>query len=126
MAVFFATATMCWVILIGVIGGVANCLLVEGGFVYPQLTSEEKKGKIWRPGFFGNVLLGGIAALATYLLGASRLDFLSQLGIALLSGLGGGNVLASLMQKYEIGVLKAQMDGLERTIRELGKGPDQE
>lgn len=117
---------MCWVILIGVVGGVANCLLVEGGFVFPQMTNEEKKGKVWKPGFFGNMLLGGIAALATYLLGASRLDFSSQLGIALISGLGGGNVLASLMQKYEMGVLKAQMDGLERTILRLGKGPDKE
>ena len=63
------------------------------------------------------MLLGSIAALATYLLGASRLDFLSQLGIALLSGLGGGSVLANLMQKYEIGVLKAQMDGLEPITR---------
>lgn len=117
---------MVWMFLIGVLGGVANSLLVEGGFVFPQMANEEKKGKVWKPGFFGNMILGGIAALATFLLGASRLDFFSQLGIALVSGVGGGNVLASLMQKQEIGVLKAQMEGLERTILRLGKGPDKE
>jgi hypothetical protein len=117
---------MWWTFLIGMLGGVANSLLVEEGFVLPQLRNEEKKGKIFRPGFIGNMVLGGIAALATYLLGASRLEFLSQLGIALVSGVGGGNVLTSLMQKQETGVLKAQMEGLERTIRQLGKGPDKE
>jgi len=113
-----------WLVsLIGVLGGVANSLLLEGGFVVPHLSQEEKRGTIWMPGFLGNMALGGIAALATHWLGAARLEISSQLGIALLSGVGGGNVLTSLLQKHETVILRAQMEGLERTIKELGKGP---
>jgi hypothetical protein len=57
------------------------------------------------------------AALATYLLGAYKLELFNQLGIALVSGIGGGNVLTSLMQKQQSNVLKAQMEALEEALR---------
>jgi len=108
----------------GMLGGVANSLLLKDGFVFPKVIPIGENRSLFDPGVFGNLLLGGIAALATHLLGASHLEFFNQLGLALVSGVGGGNVLTSLLQKHETGILKAQMDALEKTVNRLGRGPD--
>jgi hypothetical protein len=105
-----------WSILVGILGGVANSLLVEEGFVIPRIV-RYKDRTVWKAGFLSNVFLGGIAALATYALGASELKPLGQLGIALISGVGGGNVLVSLMQKQETALLKTRVDTLQAAIR---------
>jgi len=97
-------------------GGVANSLLVEEGFVLPHLVRIDNR-TVWKPGFLSNISLGGIAALATYALGASELKPLGQLGIALISGIGGGNILVSLMQKQETALLKTRLDTMEGTVR---------
>jgi len=108
---------MLWSVLMGVVGGVANSLLIEDGFALPYLITREHNRRVWHPGFMSNILLGAIAALATYLLGAYKLELLNQLGIALVSGIGGGNVLTSLMQKQQTTVLKAQMEALEEALK---------
>lgn len=107
---------MLWSIVIGMLGGVANSLLVEEGFVLPHLVRLENR-TVWKPGFLSNIALGGIAALATYALGASELRPLGQLGIALISGVGGGNILVSLMQKQETALLKTRVDTLTQVVR---------
>ena len=104
-------------IVMGVIGGVANSLLLEEGFALPFTAVKGQNQRVWHAGFISNVLLGAIAALATYLLGAYKLELLNQLGIALVSGIGGGNVLTSLMQKQQTTVLKAQMEALEQALK---------
>ena len=114
-----------WVFAIGIVGGVANSILVESGFVTPRMV-RYKDRTIWMPGCLGNFLLGGIAALATYWLGASKLEIGSQLGIALISGLGGGNVLTSLMQKNETSVLRTQMEGIASAIKGATEAPTEE
>lgn len=101
----------------GIIGGVANSLLIEEGFALPLVVVDKQNRRVWRPGFISNIVLGAIAALATYLLGAYKLELLNQLGIALVSGIGGGNVLTSLMQKQQSNVLKAQMEAFEEALR---------
>ncbi len=78
-----------WSILLGVIGGVANSLLLEDGFALPFVLVKEHNRRVWHAGFISNILLGAIAALATYLLGAYKLELLNRLGIALVSGIGG-------------------------------------
>jgi hypothetical protein len=108
---------MLWSVLMGIIGGLANSLLIEDGFALPLVVVDKQNRRVWRPGFISNVLLGAIAALATFLLGAYKLELFNQLGIALVSGVGGGNVLASLMQKQQSNVLKAQMEALEEVLR---------
>ncbi len=47
--------------LAGALGGVANALLTDNGFILPRL-----KHKIWCPGFISNVLLGGFSAFASW------------------------------------------------------------
>ncbi len=107
---------MLWSIIMGMLGGVANSLLVEEGFVLPHLVRIENR-TVWKPGFLSNISLGGIPALATYALGASELKPLGQLGIALISGIGGGNILVSLMQKQETALLKTRLDTMEGRVR---------
>jgi hypothetical protein len=105
-----------WSIVVGMLGGVANSLLIEEGFVIPHWVRQQNC-TVWKPGFLSNIVLGGIAALATYFLGASELKPLGQLGIALISGMGGGNILMSLMQKQETALLKTRVDTLQAIVR---------
>jgi hypothetical protein len=46
----------------GLLGGLVNAILTEDGFKLPQYVL----GEIWRPGFFGNVLVGVVAAVASW------------------------------------------------------------
>src|SRR5215210_5917351 len=49
----------------GLIGGVINALLSDNGFVLPR--PEDSAGiKIYRPGFLGNMIIGGIAACISW------------------------------------------------------------
>lgn len=116
-----------WSVLIGMVGGIANSLLVDDGFAVPHVIQEQSR-RVWKIGFLRNVMLGGIAAFATYALGASELNLLRQLGIALLSGVGGANVLTTLMQKHETSLLKARVDTLQAVVRQTtsDKGSSEE
>jgi uncharacterized membrane protein YeaQ/YmgE (transglycosylase-associated protein family) len=104
--------------IVGMLGGIANSLLVEEGFVLPHFVRLESH-TVWKPGFLSNIILGGVAALATYALGASELKPLGQLGIALISGVGGGNILVSLMQKQETALLKTRIETFQGTVRDI-------
>ncbi len=115
---------MLWSILMGAVGGVANSLLLEDGFALPFVAVKEKDQRVWKLGFVSNILLGAIAALATYLLGAYKLEPLNQLGIALVSGIGGGNVLVSFMQKQDASLLKAKVEAYEQALKKSGTLPE--
>ena len=52
---------MVWSIVVGMLGGVANSLLVEEGFVIPHFVRNRER-TVWKPGFLSNIILGGIAA----------------------------------------------------------------
>ena len=46
---------------VGAIGGAINALISDNGFVLPKSTAG-----ILRPGFFGNMLIGGVAAAISW------------------------------------------------------------
>ena len=55
-----------WMILIvvivaGAVGGIVNALMSDNGFVLPK-SADTDDGRIVRPGFLGNILIGGVAA----------------------------------------------------------------
>ncbi len=104
--------------LFGAVGAIANCILLEGGFASPRKVLKDANKIVFDLGFIGTIFLGAIAALATYLLGTSELPISRQLGISLIVGVGGGNVLTSLVQKYEAQVLKLQIDELQASLEE--------
>lgn len=101
---------------LGAMGGFVNCA-VGGGFHLPHI---DKQAKVWRPGWIGNVLVGGVAAvvvwgiygpLASYdLVAAQKLDTqltLAQLLTSLVVGLGGGRILTLEAQKM---ILKSEKE----------------
>jgi hypothetical protein len=55
-----------WILLLiivgaGAVGGLVNAVMTSNGFVLPK-SEDTEGGTILRPGFLGNVLIGGIAA----------------------------------------------------------------
>jgi len=74
---------------------------------------------VWKLGFCPMLCVARQRALATDLLGACKLELLKQLSIAQVSGIGGGNVLTSLMQKQRTDIFKALMGALEEVVRKL-------
>ncbi len=59
-----------WILLFivlgaGAVGGTINALLSDNGFLLPR-TDEYVGRRILRPGFLGNVLVGGIAAVISW------------------------------------------------------------
>jgi hypothetical protein len=53
------------VFVAGGVGGVVNALMSDNGFVLPKW-ADAKDGRIARPGFLGNVLIGGVAATISW------------------------------------------------------------
>lgn len=53
------------VFVAGVIGGVINALISDNGFPIPSRVTENDI-KIWKPGFLGNMLIGGVAAAISW------------------------------------------------------------
>jgi uncharacterized membrane protein YeaQ/YmgE (transglycosylase-associated protein family) len=104
-------------LVLGAFGGLLNSLLVDAGFRLPS--RDRDNPDVWKAGFLGNVLLGVGAALATYLIGTSDLDRTRALGIAFISGIGGGSVLTALVQRYSSAILQAKVESLERTVQVL-------
>ena len=63
---------MCiWLVLLivfvaGAIGGLVNAILTDNGFVMPKRVSGDRGQQFFQPGFFGNVIIGGIAACVSW------------------------------------------------------------
>lgn len=115
--------TPLWCALLGMLGGVANSLLLDSGFAVPRTVTLEEGKRIWNPGFIGNLVLGALASVVIYLMGASGLPLLNLYGVSILSGVGGGNLLASLVQKYESSILRVQTEMLERALKAATQAP---
>lgn len=91
-----------WLFVMGLVGGLLNAYLSDGGFLMPQMDRLANGQRIWRPGFPGNALIGGVTAVimavfygplgAADLAGAAKLDLRTLAG-ALLSGIGGARLL---------------------------------
>jgi hypothetical protein len=60
---FFLILVVVWVA--GGIGGAINALMSDNGFVLPK-AADTTDGRILRPGFLGNVLIGGVAAVISW------------------------------------------------------------
>ena len=50
------------VAILGMAGGLTNCFFA-GGFTSPQ---SDTKGKVWKPGWIANIVIGGIAAVVVW------------------------------------------------------------
>lgn len=95
-----------WIGGLGAIGGLSNCLLA-GEFVMPEY---DKDAKVWKPGWLGNVVVGGVAAIVVWGIYGPLASFdltntldphitLSQLLSSLVVGIGGARILSLEAQK---------------------------
>jgi hypothetical protein len=113
--------------LVGAVGGFANCLVADE-FVPPQ---RDPKTRIWRPGWIGNVLVGGIAAILIWgLYGpCASIDIfwgdfknisltMGQLVSSLGVGFSGGRILTDFAGKQADRVLK---ENLVKALQNLTK-----
>jgi len=123
----------------GCFGGLVNAL-ITGELHLPRL---DKKARVWRPGWFGNVIVGGTAAVVFWgLYGPSAaaeipIDghavkialHISELVGGIVSGIGGSRLLTAEIDKR---VLKNENDALSETkallsdaLSALSKKPSQ-
>ena len=103
------------VFIAGAIGGIVNALLSDNGFILPK---KEMNGKvnIIRPGYLGNIFVGGISAIiswglygpfaAAYIIGGINNSNMASIGLslsslvgALLVGVGGARWLTNEVDK---------------------------
>jgi len=118
---------MMTILLFGCLGGIVNSLL-GGGFELPKKDSE---ANIWKPGWIGNVVVGGVAALAFWafygpltqmaLIGSGPQDAKAVLTVgevmtSLLAGTGGGKILNDMIDKR---IMTREADALTTTKEKL-------
>ena len=92
------------VVVAGGIGGFFNALLTDRGLIFPKSEELDSGGRIWRPGWLGNVLVGALSAFINWGLygqftGAGSVGTLSIFVGALLIGLGGSRLLTREIEK---------------------------
>ncbi len=124
--------TAWWIVLAifaaGCIGGVVNAILA-GELQLPKLDTV---AGVYRPGWIGTVLVGGVAALVFWglygpmtsavLIGGSPSDRaapilrVSELFGALLSGIGGGRLLTSEIEKKLLARKSEELDKTKNTL----------
>ena len=106
---------------LGVLGGLANSLLLHNSFAVPHMIRTDERTS-WDPGFLGNVFLGALAALVTYSLDPGDRFGVRQVGIAALSGIGGTSILTAWMQQKDIRILEFKNEALSNTIEKRSAG----
>ena len=103
-AISFQDVIVIW--FAGMLGGLANSFLDSEG---------------WRYTLVANLLLGGIAALVIYFLGGNELNPSKQVGAALLSGIGGSNLINNLKQRALMILQNQAINSLTETSNKLLK-----
>jgi hypothetical protein len=106
----------------GMVGGFINTFLTDQGLTLPSLDQLPNGQKLLRPGFAGNVIVGGVTAIilaGLYSpLGAVEIGTrtapnlhltIGSLAAALLSGIGGARLLTQEVDKRYAYVLKENL-----------------
>jgi hypothetical protein len=86
----------------GLVGGLGNALLVDRGLRLPR-----KEGDIWQPGFLGNMVIGGLAAVLMWglytagqaVLTGNYTPSVQEIVGSIVAGLGGARVLTAELDK---------------------------
>jgi hypothetical protein len=94
----------------GAVGGIVNALMTDNGFLIPR-QEVVRETTIYRPGFLGNLIIGGVGALVSWglygPLSAYQL-FSTSAGLDATNVGTGGVSLASLVGAILIGVSGAR------------------
>jgi hypothetical protein len=57
---------LAYVFLAGAAGGVVNALLTDNGFLLPKSEQTSGGATLLRPGYLGNILIGGVASIVSW------------------------------------------------------------
>jgi len=108
---------------VGLLGGLINCF-VTGEFVFP---SRDPLTRNWRPGWIGNLVAGGFAALAVWAMnyveqsqGLTVEALIRQLASSFLVGMGGGNILTQYARSQTTQTTKTSLE--QTVLLEKNKG----
>jgi hypothetical protein len=101
---------VCIAVVAGLVGGVVNAWLVHSCFIMPRCNKDEN-GRIVSidPGCIGNIGLGASAGILAFCF-TTDVEFKRIIGTSLLFGIGGGNIIVSLLQRHNL--LKSEEDAL--------------
>lgn len=86
----------------GIIGGILNSFLVQGGWDLPYIEERDGGRKRFVPGGLSNTLLGGAAGYLAYSLWLQTADPKKAIGLCLLAGIAGGNFVVTMLQRYNL------------------------
>ena len=106
-------------ILAGLVGGILNCILFERGFIMPSRETIDDSKNRFNPGFLGNIALGIGASLIIWGLGASDFPMGRMIAVCTLSGIGGGNLITSMLQKHQLDLANSKIDAISDNFNEL-------
>ncbi len=103
-----------YLFLFGCLGGLTNAT-ISGELKLPVV---DRKAGVYRPGWIGNTLIGGVAALVLLLPGLAEAAALKgpQVVSAVLSGMGGGRLLTNEGQRFALTQTKRR---LSQTVRNM-------
>ena len=55
-----------YIFLAGAVGGAANALMTDNGFIMPKSEDVDGKTTVLRPGYIGNILIGAVGAVVSW------------------------------------------------------------
>lgn len=114
---------MCFALFFGGLGGLTNALLLNKDLLIPKISRDSEGRLAVSVGSLGNVLIGAMAGFLTWLLGANDLPAIKQIGLCILAGIGGGNIILSMLQNKQLTLqeskLKEATDLLGQSIQKL-------
>lgn len=113
------TLKIVFIVVGGGIGGLANAILVDGGFKKGYRETLPNGQSIWRPGWVGNVFVGILAGLIIWVLYGTMntvdvQEFLRQVVGSMLAGAGGGRIITGEVDKR---ILVASKDQLTEALK---------
>lgn len=128
------------VFAVGFVGGVLNALIAHKGLRLPRKQKLKDGQEIWDPGWIGNAVTGGLAAVVLWGLygpmakapvisdgvtGDPILAYIDVSGIvgALLTGVGGARIINDQVEKL---ALKAMQEDLGRALDDIVKPEDKD
>ncbi len=103
------------IVAIGGVGGIVNALQLHGNtLVWPRLRKDGLD-----VGFLGNILYGVVAAFLPYLLGIASLSQNQQMGISLVSAIGGSSFITTFIQRREVDLSNKKLDAVSDDVTKL-------
>ncbi|MFZ2411845.1 MAG: hypothetical protein WAW23_09770, partial [Candidatus Methanoperedens sp.] len=84
------------------LGGFVNALLLDRDLLIPRFFRNSDGYIAVNAGFLSNVMIGAAASVLTWMFGANDLPPLRQIGLCFLAGIGGGNIISSMLQNKQL------------------------